>query len=101
MRHSAPVAAAVFSLCVVGACAASLLAQAAAPAGVSDLNGFWVFRVPTGDGNVGESFLDLKQQGRSGSPAGSCAAAISGRMLTSPCPATLMPHPSGRTASYC
>ena len=24
----------------------------------SDITGFWVFRVPTGDGNFGESFFD-------------------------------------------
>ncbi len=29
----------------------------------TDLTGFWVFRVPTGDGNFRESFLDLKQAG--------------------------------------
>lgn len=29
----------------------------------SDLTGFWVFRVPTGDGNFRESFFDLKQDG--------------------------------------
>jgi alpha-galactosidase len=28
-----------------------------------DLTGFWVFRVPTGDGNFRESFFDLKQEG--------------------------------------
>ena len=29
----------------------------------ADLTGFWVFRVPTGDGNFRESFFDLKQAG--------------------------------------
>ncbi len=29
----------------------------------TDLTGFWVFRVPTGDGNFRESYLDLKQTG--------------------------------------
>jgi alpha-galactosidase len=29
----------------------------------TNLTGFWVFRVPTGDGNYRESFLDLKQAG--------------------------------------
>ena len=29
----------------------------------TDVSGFWVFRVPTGDGNYRESFLDLKQSG--------------------------------------
>jgi len=29
----------------------------------TDLTGFWVFRVPTGDGNFRETFLDLKQNG--------------------------------------
>ena len=29
----------------------------------TDLTGFWVFRVPTGDGNFRETFLDLKQDG--------------------------------------
>lgn len=29
----------------------------------SGITGFWVFRVPTGDGNFRESFFDLKQQG--------------------------------------
>jgi alpha-galactosidase len=37
-------------------CSSSLFAQ-------TDLTGFWVFRVPTGDGNFRESFLDLKQDG--------------------------------------
>ena len=30
----------------------------------NDLTGFWVFRVPTGDGNFRETFLDLKQDGK-------------------------------------
>src|ERR1700687_3570099 len=29
----------------------------------TDITGFWVFRVPTGDGNLRESFFDLKQNG--------------------------------------
>jgi len=29
----------------------------------TDLTGFWVFRVPTGDGNFRETFFDLKQNG--------------------------------------
>ena len=29
----------------------------------TDLTGFWVLRVPTGDGNFRETFLDLKQSG--------------------------------------
>jgi len=29
----------------------------------TDLTGFWVFRVPTGDGNFRETFMDLKQNG--------------------------------------
>jgi hypothetical protein len=29
----------------------------------TNLTGFWVFRVPTGDGNFRETFLDLKQDG--------------------------------------
>lgn len=29
----------------------------------TDLTGFWVFRVPTGDGNFRESFFDIKQEG--------------------------------------
>jgi len=29
----------------------------------TDLTGFWVFRVPTGDGNFRETFFDLKQSG--------------------------------------
>ena len=29
----------------------------------TDLTGFWVFRIPTGDGNFRETFLDLKQNG--------------------------------------
>src|SRR5262249_513876 len=29
----------------------------------ADLTGFWVFRVPTGDGNFRETFFDLKQTG--------------------------------------
>jgi len=30
-----------------------------------DLTGFWVLRIPTGDGNYRETFLDLKQSGES------------------------------------
>src|SRR5215469_1607560 len=30
---------------------------------VSSVTGFWVFRIPTGDGNFRESFFDLKQDG--------------------------------------
>src|ERR1039458_10435325 len=33
-----------------------LLAQA-------DVSGFWVYRVPTGDGNFRETFFELKQSG--------------------------------------
>ena len=29
----------------------------------TDLSGFWVLRIPTGDGNYRETFLDLKQSG--------------------------------------
>src|SRR5215472_18363536 len=29
----------------------------------TDLTGFWVFRVPTGDGNFRETFFELKQNG--------------------------------------
>src|SRR5258708_18599274 len=29
----------------------------------ADLSGFWVFRVPTGDGNFRETFFELKQNG--------------------------------------
>ena len=29
----------------------------------ADLNGFWVFRMPTGDGNFRETFFELKQDG--------------------------------------
>src|SRR5512144_2475578 len=29
----------------------------------NDLTGFWVLKVPTGDGNVRETFFDLKQDG--------------------------------------
>src|ERR1041385_6520687 len=29
----------------------------------ADLSGFWVFRVPTGDGNFRETFFELKQSG--------------------------------------
>jgi alpha-galactosidase len=32
-------------------------------AGQTDLTGFWVLRIPTGDGNFRETFLDLKQDG--------------------------------------
>src|SRR5882672_6661751 len=41
-----------------------LLLTAGVPAyAQTDLSGFWVFRVPTGDGNFRESFFDLKQDG--------------------------------------
>ena len=45
---------AIFLLLLAGLCAAQTQ---------SDVTGFWVFRVPTGDGNVRESFFDLKQDG--------------------------------------
>jgi alpha-galactosidase len=42
----------------------SILLLGAIPlAAETDLTGFWVFRVPTGDGNYRESFFDLKQSG--------------------------------------
>ena len=48
----------VFVLCsVIG------LAQGTQAAPPSNVTGFWVFRVPTGDGNFRESFFDLKQSG--------------------------------------
>jgi len=31
----------------------------------TDITGFWVLRIPTGDGNYRETFLDLKQSGES------------------------------------
>ena len=34
-----------------------------APSATNNVTGFWVFRVPTGDGNFRESFFDLKQDG--------------------------------------
>jgi alpha-galactosidase len=40
----------------------TVLAQTA-PAAPANVTGFWVFRVPTGDGNFRESFFDLKQDG--------------------------------------
>ncbi len=43
-------------LCLSLAGAACLLAQ-------TDITGFWVYRVPTGDGNYLQSFFDLKQEG--------------------------------------
>jgi alpha-galactosidase len=42
---------------------ALLLLSALAAAAQTDVTGFWVLRVPTGDGNFRESFLDLKQSG--------------------------------------
>ncbi len=43
---------------------AIVLLWLAVPLGAqSDVTGFWVFRVPTGDGNFRESFFDLKQEG--------------------------------------
>ncbi|MGB7593540.1 MAG: glycoside hydrolase family 27 protein, partial [Terriglobia bacterium] len=42
----------------------SLLLLGAIPvAAQTDVTGFWVLRVPTGDGNYRESFFDLKQSG--------------------------------------
>ncbi|MGO8791150.1 MAG: glycoside hydrolase family 27 protein [Terriglobia bacterium] len=41
----------------------SLLLGALPAAAQTDLTGFWVLRVPTGDGNFRETFLDLKQSG--------------------------------------
>jgi alpha-galactosidase len=40
-----------------------LLLLAAHSRAQSDITGFWVFRVPTGDGNFRESFFDIKQEG--------------------------------------
>jgi alpha-galactosidase len=52
--------------------AALLLAQ-------TDLTGFWVFRVPTGDGNFRDTFFDLKQDGQTitGKRAGMREAPVS------------------------
>jgi alpha-galactosidase len=51
----------------LGLAAAALFALVALPAihvdAQTNLTGFWVFRVPTGDGNFRESFFDLKQDG--------------------------------------
>jgi alpha-galactosidase len=42
----------------------SLLLLGALPAAAqTDVTGFWVLRLPTGDGNYRETFLDLKQSG--------------------------------------
>ncbi len=41
-----------------------LLLLAAHLGAQTDITGFWVFRVPTGDGNFRESFFDLKQEGQ-------------------------------------
>jgi len=46
----------LFLLCGLACAALPLLAQ-------TDLTGFWVFRVPAGDGNFRETFFDLKQDG--------------------------------------
>src|SRR5271157_1245827 len=40
-----------------------LLAGPLFMAAQADLTGFWVLRVPTGDGNYRETFFDLKQSG--------------------------------------
>ena len=42
------------------ACARDVAAQSGT---TSKVTGFWVFRIPTGDGNFRESFFDLKQEG--------------------------------------
>ncbi len=44
-----------------GLAAVCLFAQATP--GVSNVSGFWVFHMPTGDGNVRDAFFDLKQDG--------------------------------------
>jgi alpha-galactosidase len=56
-----------------------LLAVCALLPAQSDLTGFWVFRVPTGDGNFRETFFDLKQDGGTvtGKRAGDREAPIS------------------------
>ena len=41
----------------------ALCQEAQTAAAPSNVTGFWVFRVPTGDGNFRESFFDLKQEG--------------------------------------
>jgi alpha-galactosidase len=41
----------------------AFLVPAAAALAQSDVSGFWVFRVPTGDGNFRETFFELKQDG--------------------------------------
>jgi len=43
--------------------AAALLLPLSHAGAQNDLTGFWVFRVPTGDGNFRQSFFDLKQEG--------------------------------------
>ncbi|MGD0125932.1 MAG: glycoside hydrolase family 27 protein [Terriglobia bacterium] len=55
-RLAAGAALLAFSLLLFGSL--PLLAQV-------DLTGFWVLRIPTGDGNFRETFLDLKQSGES------------------------------------
>jgi len=49
---------------LMAAVLASVLPFLANPSSAqNDLTGFWVFRVPIGDGNFRESFFDLKQEG--------------------------------------
>ena len=48
---------------ILAALFAALFFFAAHSSAQSDLTGFWIFRVPTGDGNFRESFFDLKQEG--------------------------------------
>src|SRR6478672_4366290 len=38
-------------------------AQNAPATPVTNVTGFWVFRMPTGDGNFREQFYDVKQEG--------------------------------------
>lgn len=48
---------------IAAAIYSSALLLTAHPAAQDDLTGFWVFRMPTGDGNFRESFFELKQEG--------------------------------------
>jgi alpha-galactosidase len=48
---------------LAAALSAALLLATVLTGAQTDLTGFWVFRVPTGDGNFRESFFDLKQNG--------------------------------------
>ena len=49
--------------CVVLSAILCVLAAAPFADAQTNITGFWIYKIPTGDGNFGQLFLDLKQEG--------------------------------------